>query len=139
MNFKTNLLIPACLFGMLSVTSCDNKSEAEKQRLDEQVEMEIDSIQMAKAEWDAYNSRIQSRIAENELRIQEIQDKLKGNGGVIDKARQSRIDALRAKNDELKAKLSNWSSDYSKWEEFKADVDKSVDELDASVRDFFNE
>lgn len=139
MKIRISYVLPAFLLGVMSLTSCDNQSQAERERIDEQVEVEIDSIQMAKAEWDAYNAKIQSRIAENELRIQEIQDKLKGNGGVIDKARQSRIDDLRAKNEELKAKLAGWTSDYSKWEEFKSDVDRSIDELDASVRDFLNE
>lgn len=139
MKIRVSYVFPAFLLGVMSLTSCDNKTQEERERVDEQVAVEIDSIQMAKAEWDAYNAKIQSRIAENELRIQEIQDKLKGNGGVIDKTRQKRIDDLRAKNEELKAKLAGWTSDYSKWEEFKADVDKGIDELDASVRYFLNE
>lgn len=139
MKLRIAYVLPAFFLGVMSLTSCDNRTQEEINRVDEQVEVEIDSIQMAKSEWDAYHAKIQSRIAENELRIQEIQDKLKGNGGVIDKARQSRIDGLRSKNEELKSKLSNWDSDYSKWNEFKADVDKNIDELDASVRDFLNE
>lgn len=139
MKKSVMIIAPVFLFGAFALTSCDNRTPAEEQQFEEQVEMEIDSIQMAKTEWDAYKTNIQSRIADNELRIQEIQDKLKGNGGVIDKARQKRIDDLRAKNEELRSKLDNWNSDYSKWEEFKSDVDRSIDELDASVRDFLNE
>lgn len=131
-----SLLVSATM--LLSV-SCNQQTKEEKERLDEKVEVEIDSIQTAANEWEAYRAKINSKIAENDLKIQEIENNLKGNKGVIDKVRQNRIDALKEKNQKLREKLDSWTSDYSKWEEFKKDVDKSMDELDTSVRDFLKE
>lgn len=131
-----SLLVSATM--LLSI-SCNQHTKEEKEKLDKKVEVEIDSIQTAANEWEAYRAKINSKIAENDLKIQEIENNLKGNKGVIDKVRQNRIDALKEKNQKLREKLDSWTSDYSKWEEFKKDVDKSMDELDTSVRDFLKE
>lgn len=131
-----SLLVSAA---MLLFIACNHQTKEEKERLDEKVEVEIDSIQTAASEWEAYRAKINSKIAENDLKIQEIENNLKGNKGVVDKVRQNRIDALKEKNQKLREKLDSWTSDYSKWEEFKKEVDKSMDELDASVRDFLKE
>jgi|GEM_PF-4514416 len=134
--------VSAMIVGGLIFVSCSEhdreKAANEAEQVKQDVKVEVDSIQRAKEEWEAYKANINAKIAENKVKIQEIKDKMAGDGRPMDKLRQGRIDALQKKINDLQAKLDNWNSDYSKWEEFKADVDKSVEDMEKSVKDFLD-
>lgn len=119
------------LTGSILFVACQHKSEESKN-----IEQEVASDQsLAQQEWEAYNAKILDKIAENELRIQETQDKLTGKGGTMDKMRQNRIDELKKRNQALRDKLASWNNDYTKWDEFKMGIDQNVQELENMFND----
>ncbi len=123
-------------YGLFLVASvifiaCQQKSDEHKD-IDHAVEPDVS---LAQQEWETYNAKILDKIAENELKIQEIEEKMKGKNGTLDKMRQNRIDDLKKRNQDLRNKLTSWNNDYSKWDEFKMGIDQNIQELDKMFND----
>ena len=120
-------------------TSCDSK---EKKVEDAKVEVK-DANQDLKekqaelnAEYPAYKTDAELRIAENEKQIAHFKEIVNRPGKLpLDEARKKRIEQLEEKNAELRSRLNGYEKERSDWETFKREFNHDMDGLGESFKD----
>ncbi len=113
------------------ITSCNwSSNKANKDRKETQVDTELQQQKTATTEeWEEFKGESEIKIKENEIRIEELKQKLMQPGVTLDSLLQKRINALEEKNNNLKAKIKTFESDQSDWESFKREFNHDMDEL----------
>lgn len=133
----------ACLSGAI-LTSCESKQE-KVQDAQENVNDAKQDLKDAKqdaandlnAEYPAYKNDMQARIDANDKEIASLQEKLAKSGGSrpLDPARQRRVDELKQRNADLRARLYGYEKEKGDWETFKREFNHDMDELGTSIKD----
>ncbi len=117
---------------------CTSKEDKAKEETQETVVVTTDSP----SEWTVYRENAERTIAANEERIKTLKERIaKSNTPNLDKLRAKRIDELQEQNARLRARITEYKVDETKsdWEQFKADVQKELDDIEASLKDLDND
>jgi dGTP triphosphohydrolase len=95
------------------------------------------SIQTAtqEAEWQAFKKEQEEKIKKNEERIAELKKAKASSGKATDDVYNKRIDKLQIKNNELKMKIANYKYENTKWDQFKREFNRDMDEVGKSLKD----
>lgn len=142
---KTFLItaIAACMTGTM-MTACESKQD-KVQDAQENVndakqdlkEAKQDAANDLNAQYPAYKNEMQARIDANDQQIASLQEKLAKSGGTrpLDPARQRRVEELKQRNADLRARLYGYEKEKSDWETFKREFNHDMDELGTSIKD----
>ncbi len=139
---KKLLFIP--MFTIFSITtifvSC--KPSAKEEAAQENVEIAKDELADARKEanqeeWQSFKDEMNVVIVKNEARIDELKQDVKKSGESANHEYDKKIDALKAKNAELKTKMNLYKNDAnSDWKSFKSEFNHDMDELGESLKNF---
>ena len=148
MNTLVNKLILATVFfmGFIAI-GCQSSSE-KVENANKKVEEAREDLQEAKEDankvamkvadaeqWKTFRTDTEVKIKANEDRIVELRAKIKKPGTAMDAEYAKRIDTLELKNKELKARMDNYETNQSDWEEFKREFNHDMDELGQALKD----
>lgn len=86
-------------------------------------------VALESAEWKAFKTEAEEKIAKNEVRISELRDNMKKSGKIMDSVYEQKIENLTQKNNELKNKISAYEEKQSNWETFKTEFNHDMNEL----------
>lgn len=136
-TYKLVLYLVVSIF----ILSCNKSPKAKEEVLNnakKDVVMASDDLTRATKdsinEFNKYKSNIQFKLVENDKIITDLKSKIKD----FDKNKQTsyykQIEKLQLRNTELKLKIENYKQGPSqKWELFKMDFNKELDELGKSI------
>lgn len=136
-TYKLVLYLVVSIF----IISCNKSPKAKEEVLNnakKDVKMASDDLTRATKdainEFNKYKSNIQFKLVENDKIITDLKSKIKD----FDKNKQTsyykQIEKLQIRNTELKLKIENYKQGPSqKWELFKMDFNKELDELGKSI------
>jgi hypothetical protein len=139
-NSNIKAILFASLIGVL-FASCNNSPKAKEEVLnnlkDEVVdarkdlkESTIDSI----SEFNKYRNSIERKLTENERLIADLKAKDNSKTKAEEELYFKKLDKLELKNSELKSKIENYKEGpEQKWELFKVDFNKDLDDLGKSI------
>ncbi|MFZ4106278.1 hypothetical protein [Flavobacterium sp.] len=140
---KTPLLKITLLAAIISFVfiSCNNSPKDKEKNLNDA----MDKVQEAKEElsnstldsisdFQKYKSSIETKLVENEKIIANLKSNNTSKDESTKKLYRNQLDKLKMKNEELKAKIENYKeSPEQKWELFKVDFNKDMDDLGKSI------
>ena len=91
--------------------------------------------------WQPYKESAQASIANNQERIKVLKEKIKtSNTPDLDKLRAKRINELEDRNTALRAKIMDYKEDgvAATLEQFKADIQKELDDMEKALKEIDN-
>jgi len=92
--------------------------------------------EMATAEeWATFRSESEVKIRDNEVRIAELNVKMKKPGEVFDELYAKKIANLELQNKEMRVRLIAYEKSQSNWETFKREFNHDMDELGKALKD----
>lgn len=140
------LAVATLLTGNL-LTSCKSNAEKESDALEnvQDANQELEEAQTEtvtdaattkanQAEWDAFKADVNANIAKNEARIAGLKSDLKKQGKAIDASYEKSVADLEAKNEAMKAKLKEYETTQSDWNEFKREFNSDMSDLGESLK-----
>ena len=121
------------------LTSCDSKEkkvEEAKQVVTEAKQDLKETQQELNAEYPAFKTEAELKIADNEKRIAELNAILNKPGKLpLDEMRKKRIVELEEKNAQLKSRLYGYEKERTDWETFKREFNHDMEGLGAAFKD----
>lgn len=121
------------------LTSCDSKEkkvEEAKQVVTEAKQDLKETQQELNAEYPAFKTEAELKIADNEKRIAELNAILNKPGKLpLDEMRKKRIVELEEKNAQLKSRLYGYEKERTDWETFKREFNHDMEGLGAAFAD----
>lgn len=125
----------------IAVVSCNNSPKEKEEDLNEAKDEVVDAkADLAESTLDSisdfnkYKESIEIKLTENESVIAELKAKDNSNNKSTQELFVKQLDKLELKNAELKSKLENYrEGPEQKWELFKVDFNKDVDDLGKSI------
>lgn len=143
-TYGLTALIMATLLFAGCTSSTENEKSDETKKIDNAIDNAKKDLEAAKEEYEkqykAFKIESESKITENERIITELKSKPKNK----DKAIQAEIDKtlteLADKNHSLKDEIENYrDNDYDKWEAFKDEFNRDMDNLGEALKDLTKE
>ncbi len=143
---KKSIFILAIMSGAL-FASCKSNSEKKADAVENVVEAnkdlnnvteEINTDNVTKendSEWQTFKMEAYKSIANNEIRITELQKAVKKPGNTFDEAYRKSIEILLDKNIALKNKISNYENNQTDWTSFKREFNSDMNELGQAFKD----
>ena len=144
---KSILSLAVCTFitGAI-ITSCNTSSEKVEnsqnnvQEAKKNVEEANNDLDKANQEYlkdiENYRKEIADKIAANDQSITELKTRIKHEKKEAKADYKKTIDKLEQKNSDMKKKLDDYKADgKEKWELFKTDFNKGMDEIGKSLKD----
>ena len=137
---RSNLIISVSVFlGSLILTSCSSPSEKAEQA-QKKVAKASDALNAANEEYlaDIENCRKETRdkISTNDKIITELKERVADVKGDAKGDYNRSISELEQKNQEMKRKMEEYKADgKEKWELFKIDFNKGMDDIGKSLKD----
>ncbi len=125
----------------LALISCNNSPKAKEENLneakdavvdanDDLTEARLDSI----SDFNKYKESIEKKLTENETVIADLKSKNNSKNKSTQALYLQQLNKLELKNAELKSKLENYKQGpEQKWELFKVDFNKDMDDLGKSI------
>jgi hypothetical protein len=140
-----NNLILATIVG-LTLTSCNKSPKAKEADLNEakqEVIIARDDMNEATrdsiADFNKFQSSIQTKLVENKKVINDLKAKINDKDRKTQTLYYKQLEKLQLRNTELKLKIENYKQGPSqKWELFKVDFNKDLDELGKSISNTAN-
>ncbi len=87
------------------------------------------------ADYVAFKSTSEERIASNEKSIQAFKDRMKTDMKKVKKADQEMVDKLEQRNIDMRKKMDEYKADgKDNWEAFKKEFNHDMDDLGASLK-----
>jgi outer membrane murein-binding lipoprotein Lpp len=86
-------------------------------------------------EWATFRSESEVKIRDNEVRIAELNVKMKKPGQVFDELYAKKIANLELQNKEMRVRLIAYEKSQSNWETFKREFNHDMDELGKALKD----
>ena len=86
-------------------------------------------------EWEAFRNESELKIKANEIRITELNVKMKKPGEIFDAIYEKKITNLEQQNKEMRARLVAYEKSQSNWESFKREFNHDMDEIGQSLKD----
>lgn len=141
------ILAIAMLVAGFMWSGCDSvakRKDAAKEDLKEaQKNVKEAQLKIQKAvdaeEWEAFKRDSETKIRENETRIDSLKVKLVKPGQLLDPIYEKRIETLRQKNVDLRAEIGRYEANMSDWEKFKREFNHDMDELGLAIKNFVSD
>ncbi len=86
-------------------------------------------------EWEAFRNDSELKIKANEVRITELNVKMKKPGEIFDAIYEKKIINLEQQNKEMRARLTAYENNQSNWESFKREFNHDMDEIGQALKD----
>lgn len=86
-------------------------------------------------EWKTFKLESELKINNNEIRVNELTEKMNKPGTTLDPLYAKKIANLKQKNKDLKMKLEAYETNQSDWETFKREFNHDMDELGKAFKD----
>jgi predicted RNase H-like nuclease (RuvC/YqgF family) len=86
-------------------------------------------------EWKTFRNESELKIRENEIRITELNAKMKKPGEIFDALYQKKIVNLEQQNRDMRARLDVYEKNQSNWESFKREFNHDMDAIGTSLKD----
>jgi len=86
-------------------------------------------------EWEAFRNESELKIKANEIRITELNVKMKKPGEIFDAIYEKKITNLEQQNREMRARLVAYEKSQSNWESFKREFNHDMDEIGQALKD----
>jgi len=86
-------------------------------------------------EWEAFRNESELKIKANEIRITELNVKMKKPGEIFDEIYEKKITNLEQQNREMRARLVAYEKSQSNWESFKREFNHDMDEIGQALKD----
>lgn len=86
-------------------------------------------------EWATFKSESEVKIRDNEVRITELNVKMKKPGETFDELYAKKIANLELQNKEMRTRLIEYEKSQSNWETFKREFNHDMDELGKALKD----
>ena len=137
---KKTIFILVLAAGSLFV-SCKNNEEKKADAVDgvveaskdlNEVNAEIKNDALTKAndqEWQTYKAEANKTIAENEIRIAELQKAINKPGNSFDATYKKSITDLNDRNTTLKNRIADYENNQTDWETFKREFNSDMEGL----------
>ncbi len=133
-------LVLAAVVGMVYI-SCNNSPKQKEEKLNDAKDEVVDAKEdLAKSKLDSigdfnkYKESIENKLIENERKIAELKAKNTSKDKSTQELYVKQLDKLEMKNAELKHKIEDYKQGpEQKWELFKIDFNKDVDDLGKSI------
>jgi Fic family protein len=137
----------AAMFAGSVMTGCDspskntndaeeNVAEAKQDLKEARIEERTEAQKALESEdYKALKLESESKIKDNEKRIDELKKMKKDSQKDINDAYLKSIDELEQKNNALKTKIDNYDTNQSGWDSFKREFNHDMDELGQALKD----
>jgi DNA repair ATPase RecN len=86
-------------------------------------------------EWKAFRSESELKIRDNEIRITELNVKMKKPGEIFDALYAKKIANLEQQNKDMRARLEAYEKSQSNWESFKREFNHDMDAIGQALKD----
>jgi hypothetical protein len=86
-------------------------------------------------EWETFKKESEVKIRANEVRITELNVKMKKPGETFDELYAKKIADLELQNKEMKSRLTAYEKSQTNWESFKREFNHDMDEIGKALRD----
>lgn len=86
-------------------------------------------------EWEAFRNESELKIKANEIRITELNVKMKKPGEIFDEIYEKKITNLEQQNKEMRARLTAYEKSQSNWESFKREFNHDLDAIGQALND----
>ena len=86
-------------------------------------------------EWKTFKSESELKIRDNEIRITELNVKMKKPGEIFDEIYEKKITNLEQQNKEMRARLVAYEKSQSNWESFKREFNHDMDAIGQALKD----
>jgi DNA repair ATPase RecN len=86
-------------------------------------------------EWKAFRSESELKIKDNEIRITELNVKMKKPGEIFDALYAKKIANLEQQNKDMRARLEAYEKSQSNWESFKREFNHDMDAIGQALKD----
>lgn len=86
-------------------------------------------------EWRLFKTESEAKIKANEVRIAELNVKMKKPGELFDEAYSKKIANLELQNKEMRTRLTAYEASQTNWEIFKREFNHDMDELGKALKD----
>lgn len=86
-------------------------------------------------EWEAFRNESELQIKSNEVRITELNAKMKRPGEIFDAIYEKKIASLEQQNREMRTRLLAYENNQSNWESFKREFNHDMDEIGQALKD----
>jgi len=86
-------------------------------------------------EWATFKCESEIKIRDNEIRITELNVKMKKPGETFDELYANKIANLELQNKEMRTRLTAYEKSQSNWETFKREFNHDMDELGKALKD----
>ena len=137
------LTLAASVFVVTVILTSCNTPEQKVQNAENNVTQASNNLDTANQEYvtefQNYKQKTEDQITLNDKRISELKTKTKKLKGDAKDDYDKKIAELEQENNDLNKKLSDYKPEgKEKWEIFKADFNKSMDQLDQSINNLFS-
>jgi len=140
MKVLSRILMSIGLIGFILI-GCNNSPKAKEGELNEAKEDVVNAkaeLEQSKldsvSDFNKYKESIQIKLVENEKKIGELRFKLNSKDKSTKELYEQQLSKLELKNTELKIKISEYQQGpEQKWEVFKSDFNKDMDDLGKSI------
>lgn len=126
------------LFSASIFVACKSSEEKAAAENAEVITETTTTTETAPAGWQQYKESAEASITNNLERIKVLKEKIKAsNTPNLDKLREKRINELEDRNEALRAKIMDYKDDnvVTTLEQFKADVQKELDEIEKALKE----
>jgi len=86
-------------------------------------------------EWEAFRNDSELKIKANEVRITELNVKMKKPGEILDAVYEKKITNLEQENKVMRGRLTAYENNKSNWESFKREFNHDMDAIGQSLKD----
>lgn len=141
------ILAAATLLTGTVLTSCKSNAEKENDALEnvQDANQDLENAQTEtvtdaantkanEAEWQAFKAEVNANIAKKEARIAGLKSDLKKQGKALDASYEKSVAELEAKNEAMKAKLNDYETTQTDWNEFKREFNSDMSDLGESLK-----
>ena len=86
-------------------------------------------------EWEAFRNESELKIKANEIRITELNVKMKKPGEIFDAIYEKKITSLEQQNREMRTRLVAYEKSQSNWDSFKREFNHDMDAIGQALKD----
>jgi len=125
-----------CIFSSCQ-SKTDRENAANKNVQDAKEELKEEQKEL-NAEYPAFKTDAESKIASNDKRIGELRTQINKPGKTFDELRKKRIDELEEKNAQLRSRLNGYETERSDWESFKREFNSDMEGMGEAFKNLGN-
>jgi len=136
-TFMAGTIFSSCQSSIQKQEAAQDKVQDARQELNaaqEEVNAEAELVATAE-EWKAFRNESELQIKANEVRITELNVKMKQPGEIFDALYEKKIANLELQNKEMRARLVAYEKRNSNWETFKREFNHDMNAIGQALND----